>query len=119
MKVEFLGDPVLAPTKEEEWVLHTPFCARVDGELIIVPAGYRTDLASVPRIPLAYLLFGGRARRAALLHDYLYETQAGKEYADSVFLAGMKAEGMGWLPRRTMWAAVVLFGGPIYDRKRG
>jgi hypothetical protein len=39
---------------------------------IIVPEGYVTDFASVPRVPIAYLLTGGLAHAAAVVHDYLY-----------------------------------------------
>lgn len=40
--------------------------------VITVPTGFVTDFSSVPRIPLAYLLVGGKARRAAVIHDWLY-----------------------------------------------
>lgn len=40
--------------------------------LIIVDRGTQTDFASVPRIPLAYLIAGGRTNASATLHDSLY-----------------------------------------------
>lgn len=40
--------------------------------MVIVDAGTRTDFASVPRIPIAYLIAGGRTNAAATLHDSLY-----------------------------------------------
>lgn len=40
--------------------------------LILVPPGYVTDFASVPRLPLVYLFFGGQSDEEATLHDYLY-----------------------------------------------
>lgn len=40
--------------------------------LIEVPAGFVTDFASVPRLPLVYLLFGGIGDEEAVLHDWLY-----------------------------------------------
>lgn len=39
---------------------------------IIVPAEFITNFASVPRLPLVYLLFGGLGEREAILHDWLY-----------------------------------------------
>jgi len=39
---------------------------------LTAPAGFITDLASVPRIPLVYWLVGGRANHAAVIHDYCY-----------------------------------------------
>lgn len=124
MRVLFTEEPQLAPIHDGDgWKLLAPFLARVDEPgvgcyRLTVPAGFETDLASVPRLPLAYALFGGRARRAAILHDYLYVTQAGKDYADAIFLAAMEAEGVGRLTRWTMYAAVRVFGGAVYGRKR-
>lgn len=40
--------------------------------LIIVPEGFITDFASVPRVPIAYLITGGLGNSAATLHDFLY-----------------------------------------------
>lgn len=40
--------------------------------MILVPRGYVTDFASVPRFPIIYLLFGGRSDEEATLHDFLY-----------------------------------------------
>ena len=52
-----------------------------------VPAEFITDLASVPRLPLAYLLAGNTAHAPAVLHDYLYVTQpVESDVADAVFL---------------------------------
>lgn len=39
---------------------------------IIVPAGFETNFASVPRLPFVYLLFGGVGDEEAVLHDFLY-----------------------------------------------
>ncbi|KRB83505.1 DUF1353 domain-containing protein [Noviherbaspirillum sp. Root189] len=60
------------------------------------PESFRTDLASVPRLPLAYMLFGGVADEAALVHDYLYTTRlVSRKIADEVFAETMKAKGSG------------------------
>ncbi len=40
--------------------------------VIVVPKGFQTDFASVPRIPFAFWLFGAIGDEAACLHDYLY-----------------------------------------------
>ena len=74
--------------------------------LIIVTAGFETDFASVPRIPIAYALFGDRAHREAVIHDYLYRINScpcvDKSVADDVFLEAMKYRGKGWFVRYTM-----------------
>lgn len=45
----------------------------VPGLVITVPAGFVTDRSSIPRLPLVYLMVGGKGRRAAIPHDWLYE----------------------------------------------
>lgn len=40
--------------------------------IIIVPTGFITNYASIPRLPIVYLLFGGLGKREATLHDWLY-----------------------------------------------
>ncbi len=40
--------------------------------LIVVPKGFVTDFASVPRLPFIYLFFGGIGDEEAVIHDWLY-----------------------------------------------
>lgn len=87
---------------------------------ITVPAGFITDYASVPRLPFAYWLAGGTARKAAVVHDFLYR-QGGtlsppvsRQQADAAFLEAMEVSGQPWLRRTAMWAAVRAFGWTAY-----
>jgi hypothetical protein len=120
VKVTFLIQPKLQPIgNSDEWELCDPFTVRVeeDGkpiEIITVPKGFTTDLASVPRLPGAYLIFANRGRRSAILHDYLYSQQVPREWADSVFLAAMQNE-VGFISRNLMYWAVRLGGGAYYQ----
>ena len=41
-------------------------------QIIIVPAGFITDFATVPRLPFIYSLLGNLGHAAATLHDFLY-----------------------------------------------
>lgn len=119
MKVTFLIDPIMRPIGDgDEWELVDNFAVKIDdgmqSVLTTVPKGFRTDLASVPRLPGAYLVFAGRGRRSAVLHDYLYSMQAPREWADAVFLAAMANE-VGVVTRRLMYWAVRLGGGAYYQ----
>lgn len=120
MRVEFLSPLRVENVGKDRWRVFGEFRAKVDdhprdSQLIIVPEGYETDFASVPRLPFAYLVAGGRAPKSATLHDFLYSIRAGREYADDVFLAAMKAEGVGSIIRRLMYLAVRLGGGSRYE----
>ena len=94
------------------WRLLLPLAYRSDiAGLIVVPTGFVTDFASVPRLPLAYLLTGDTAHAAAVVHDYLYETGTGtKAVADRVFLEAMEEIGEERWRRTLMYWAVRLFG---------
>jgi hypothetical protein len=117
MNVSFLTPLRLEKEDGDKWHVLEQFAAKADDRKITVPGGWITDLASVPRLPLAYLVAGGRAPKAAVLHDYLYATQAGRDYADDVFLAAMRAEGISWCVSRLMYWAVRGFGEPYYKKK--
>jgi hypothetical protein len=85
-----------------------------DGTTVIVPEGFVTDGDSVPRVPLVYAAFKGRAVESAVVHDSLYYEQAGKTYADRTFLEAMKDEGLPFHWRWPIYMAVVVGGGGIY-----
>ena len=87
--------------------------------IVRVPAGFETDLASVPRIPFAYWLAGNTAQGPAIVHDWLYRTKMlSRRQADAVFFEAMSAWGtVGWR-RWAMWGAVRAFGWAPWGRGR-
>ena len=83
--------------------------------LVEVPAGFSTDFASVPRLPVAYMLTGDTAHEAAVVHDFLYSTKrVSRSKADAVFLEAMETLGMSWWRRRLMWLGVRVGGWGSY-----
>ena len=100
------------------WELVEPLVYESDyaAMTITVPIGFKTDFASVLRLPVIYLLFGDKAHAPATVHDYLYNTGAvPRKTADAVFYEAMKAStklsgAECWM----MWAAVRVFGGSHY-----
>lgn len=84
--------------------------------LLTIPAGFQTDFASVPRLPLVYLLTGDTAHKAAVVHDYLYQKKLfRRDICDRVFLEAMRVTGVAEWRSHLMYAAVRLFGGFWYD----
>lgn len=78
---------------------------------IIVPAGFVTDFASVPRLPVAYLLAGDTGHAAAVLHDWLYTThEVSRADADAVFAEALEVGGEPAWRRGLMWLGVRLGG---------
>ena len=103
-------------TKDKRFKLLEPLRYRASTGRVVVPEGFVTDMDSVPRLPVAYAMFKGRAVKAAVIHDYLYSIQAGKSYADNVFLEAMKAEGVAWYLRYPIYGAVVVGGHFSYNK---
>ena len=75
---------------------------------ITVPAGFESDLASVPSWALR-LIDAGALARAALLHDYLRERLSfSKIEGDAIFLTAMAADDVKPWQRELVLAAVRL-----------
>ncbi len=75
--------------------------------VINVPVGTVTDLASVPRFPLIYLLAGGTSNEAAVIHDYLYQTHLfDRATSDAILREASEATGVPAWRRWMMWAGV-------------
>lgn len=103
-----------------QWQLLTEFEYHVGGfpseEVIHVPAGTVTDLASVPRVFWSIFPPYGRYAKAAIVHDYLYQRGTGSRlYADQVFLEAMAVLGVPKWRRALMYLAVRLWGREHYQ----
>jgi hypothetical protein len=79
---------------------------------VVVPKDFRTDFASVPRVIGAYLLFGGKGKRAAVVHDFLYSggIEVSREMADAVFKEALLASGHSAFTAWAMHAGVRVGG---------
>jgi hypothetical protein len=131
LRVERLDGP-------RRWRVYEAFTYRIgdpdSDQYIVVPKGFVTDLASIPRglwnlFPPA----GGQYDKAAVLHDYLYnggciveireeldeygyynETEHSlivtRRLADHVLLEAMQVLGVGWFARSTIYAGVRVGG---------
>ena len=101
--------------KPEQWVL-TEACIYQSEYMddvgnavrVIVPIGFITDLASIPRVARFFIIKNGRHRPAAIVHDWL--CRLGMEFsritADKIFLEAMKECKVPRIRRRLMYWAV-------------
>jgi len=88
------------------------------GMKITVPKGFDTDFASVPRwLIVSYSLFGGTAKWAAVIHDYLYRSCPlciSRDDADEVLVEAMEVCGIPKWKRTAIWAGVRVGGASSY-----
>ncbi|MBC6572515.1 DUF1353 domain-containing protein [Escherichia coli] len=114
----FTTPAVLEMLEHYRWRVYEPFSfypGDDKSDVIEVPAGFITDLASVPRIFWVLLPPDGRYAKAAIIHDYLYDNALRtKKEADRIFLEGMKVLGVPKWKRLVMYCAVRLFGRGTY-----
>jgi len=77
------------------WRLTSPLAYKSDllDDSIVVPEGFSTDYASIPRLPVVYWLAGNLANAPAVLHDWMYSnhwvTKGSKLLADKIFKEAM------------------------------
>lgn len=77
----------------------------------LIPAGFVTDGASVPRILWNIIPPFGQYNKAALLHDHLYKTQKyPRNVADQLFLDAMAALKVPRMERAAMYSGVRIGG---------
>ena len=105
---------------DKTWILmNSNFCYEVgylgSEELICVPTGFITDLASVPRLlwPIVNPT-GSRISRGAVVHDYLYRSAAMREKykrkdADRIIRNAIKAAGGPSSRAFIVWLALRMF----------
>lgn len=93
------------------------------GGVVEIPAEFDFDEASAPRLPLTWLIAGGRAKAPAAGHDYGYQRgglvvdgtfrSLSRREIDAVFFEAMAADpmsGTNAAARWLMWAGVRVGG---------
>lgn len=108
----FDGWPRLAAHSNGQFRLLSPVTYRGNTDEYVIEQEFATDGASVPAVA-RWLRdpFNAKILRAALVHDYLWsEHRAGRlvsrRDADGLFRRILREEGVPFLERWVMWAAV-------------
>ena len=117
---------------DDEWTTLRPVSwYDPSGFVIVVPSGYNTDLASIPRIVWWLIAPFELSILAPILHDFVYEHKGnppapsisppGKSFtrkqADRLFLAVMRREGVSRFRRTLAYMAVRAFGWTYWNRR--
>jgi hypothetical protein len=113
--------PLRAEKSGDYWTILQPLIYMSDlaRNTFVVPEGFVTDLASVPRIPIAYWLAGGECDEAAVVHDYTYATgMVSREIADAVFREAALATGQPAWRVQSMWFFLRAFGWKAWNEHR-
>lgn len=88
---------------------------------VVVPDGFVTDGASIPRPFWNIMGPFGSYFESAIIHDYLYSHHNrthNRATCDAIFLEAMEEQKVGWLTRKTIYRAVRMFGWRFYQGKK-
>jgi hypothetical protein len=86
---------------------------------IVVPAGFETDLASIPRFFWRVLPPLGTYSEPAVVHDWLYSVQSHvRVLADKVLLEGMTVHNVPNWQRCSIYYSVRTFGWAAWNRAK-
>lgn len=81
----------------------------------IVPVGFKTDLATIPKQLTWIFKPNGKYARASVLHDFLYDKKVvSRKEADIIFKEAMLKDGVSDLVADIFYVSVRLFGGRYY-----
>ncbi|MFX4223515.1 MAG: DUF1353 domain-containing protein [Thalassobaculum sp.] len=119
----FPDELILRKLNGPEWEVLEPFryWSRAMQGWIRVPAGFTTDLASIPWFGRWYVSVDGDHTKAAVVHDFLYTLASARDFpdlprrdADRVFREALRLRGVGPIKTWIMYAAVRIGGGRTY-----
>lgn len=117
----FRSDLVFRDNDGLPYTLVSPliFDSDVLKQTLIVPSGFQTDLASIPRGLWNILPKSGRYDRAAVVHDFLYQTGGcTRAEADGVLKEAMQTLKVSGWQIAMIYLGVRIGGGGIWSRYR-
>ncbi|GJH22435.1 DUF1353 domain-containing protein [Caballeronia novacaledonica] len=112
LEVELISDAT--NSGRGTWRLTAPLIYRSDvaDQTFVVPAGFETDFASVPRVALAFMLCGDTAHAASAVHDWIYTFHpVTRDVADAVLREAAIVSGVPAWRAALLWAGVRVGGG--------
>ncbi len=123
MPSSFKDDLIVKNIGTRKWEIYRDFTYEVgflgSGDKIVVPKGFQTDFASIPRFFWRIMPPDGEYTKSAIIHDYLYNTrERPREIADKIFLEAMGVLGVPGWKKNIIFRAVRIFGGFAWKKKK-
>lgn len=86
----FTTEPWFEPMPNSKfWIVRRGFTYHIGSKYgktkVVIPIGFKTDFASVPRFLWSILPPWGRYGKAAVVHDYLYQHRTPKSRIQRIF----------------------------------
>jgi hypothetical protein len=96
IKIDFVTEPCLIPQKDNTFKLCDNMIVKVDSQFHVIPHGFKTDLASIPRIMWPVFSPDDYDSIApAVMHDWHYccDQDIDRIQADRIFYYSLIAQG--------------------------
>jgi hypothetical protein len=95
-----------------------PLVISIGFRLYLVPIGFVTDFASVPKMFWRFIPPWGAYSRATVVHDYLYRTGCvSRKEADRALFRIMELHDVSFLTKWTIYLGARLFGSAYFKRR--
>jgi hypothetical protein len=95
--------------------------ANVSQKDFIIPKGFKTDFASVPKVLRPFLKFSDIYNPSSVLHDYLYTYGSkhgiSRESADKIFYEALLVAGISKAKAKLFYWSVRMFGRNRYKKE--
>lgn len=108
----------IIPYHKYSYLTCSPIVFRVESQRFTIPAHFKTDLASIPRILWPALSPAHSSTMpAAIVHDWLYRKTCdfNRRQTDLIFYSLLQESGVNRFKAAMMYYAVRLFGWPFYN----
>lgn len=116
---QFTTPAQLEMLDDNKWKVITPFQYHLgcypSENIIIVPAGFITDLATIPRLFWTIMPPNGDYAKAAIIHDFLYSSKPfSRKRCDDILYEAMGVLNVACWRKNVIYWAVRIFGGNKY-----
>ena len=118
-QIKFINEACIIPFKGYDYKTCKDMRVIIDDKNYIIPQGFETDLASIPR--LLWPIFAPQYSNfvaPAILHDYLYRcnNHLTRLFADEVLYSALITENVTAFTASKFYLGVRLFGGSHYTK---
>jgi len=117
--VEIYPGICIIPTQGYQYKTCVNINVDIDGKLLVIPKGFRTDLATIPRFYWS-ILSPNKSELIApsVLHDFLYSCsmQYTRKEVDDIFYLALMKNHVGTYTSTKVYLAIRLFGGSHFTK---
>lgn len=111
---------LLRDLRDGTFELAAEYVQRTEKYIIVVPQGFVTNYANIPRVLRLFILPYGKHSGASVIHDWLYSKECQikltREEADNIFLEILEEEEVSLFVRMMMFQLVRKFGEKYYKK---